>query len=317
MPFDIRETPPWSWSATRRGCFKECLRRYYYHYYAYHNGWLEGAPDMARRAYRLRNLKSLPILAGEVLHEIFAGQLRDVRGGKPPATADALYEAARKRLNAGFAESKNRAAWEVRPAKLVMLHEFYYGAEPSDSKIDGMRKRVRASLEGFLASRSFREAASAPFQEIKGVDHEGHFDLDGTRVYAAPDLTYRLGDGRWVIVDWKTGAESDEHALQVAVYGLYLRHRHGVRGPIAAQIEYVAAATREDVAVDEAALDAAEREVRDGIEAMRGYLADPAANRPRAREAFPLRDDRAACPWCNFWELCAPEIQATAAPGPF
>jgi hypothetical protein len=198
-----------------------------------------------------------------------------------------------------------------------MLHELYYGTEPSDSRIDAMRARLERGIRGFLDSRSLREAASAPFQEIKGIDHEGHFELDGSRIYAAPDLTYRLGDGSFTIVDWKTGSDSEAHAVQIGVYALYLRHRHGVSGPVRGRIEYVADARGEDVVVDAGALDAAEREIRDSVSAMRGYLADPAANRPRLRDSFPLRDDRALCPSCSFYELCRPEIEGTAPPGPF
>ena len=66
MPFEERENPPWSWSVSRRGCFRECPRRYYYQYYGYHDGWKPAAPAVARAAYRLKHLKSLPILVGEV-----------------------------------------------------------------------------------------------------------------------------------------------------------------------------------------------------------------------------------------------------------
>jgi predicted RecB family nuclease len=311
-----RENPPWSWSVSRRGLFRECPRRYYYHYYGYHDGWLASAPDVARRAYRLRNLKSLPLLVGEVLHALFGEALRDVRGGKPAVAADTLFNEARRRLNVAYAESKNRKAFEAEPKGRAMLHELYYGTELADSRIDAMRRRLRAATEGFLASPSFREAGAAPFQEIKGIDHEGHFELDGTRIYAAPDLTIRRGDGTWVIVDWKTGAGDEAHATQLGVYGLYLRHRHGVRGPVAGRLEYVSEGTSEDVAIDEAALEFALREIRDSVAAMRAYLDDPAANRPRPREAFPLRDDRRACPQCNFYELCRPEIEA-GLEGPF
>ncbi len=318
MPFEVRDDPPFSWSVSRRSTFRECPRRYFYHYYGYHNGWLDGAPPLARAAYKLRTLKSLPMLAGEVLHELFANALRDVRAGLAVPTSAQLFALARKRMNEAWAQSKGRREWEQRPGKLAMLHEFYYRHEPSDARIDAARARLAAAIDGYLASRSFSEARAAPLVEIKDIDREGHFELDGVRVYAAPDVAYRLGDGSWTIVDWKSGQEGEGHAAQIAVYGLYLRVRHGVRGGIAGRIEYVAERKREDVTIDEAALDAAEREVREGVASMRGYLADPVANRARGIEAFPLRDDRHGCPYCNFYELCRDEIVAGGGPpGPF
>lgn len=302
---------------TRRACFRECPRRYYYQYYASHNGWRDQAPALARATYRLKQLKSLPMLAGEALHEVFAQALVAVRGGGRAPDREALYAQVREPLNKAFAESKNRAAFERAPRQSTMLREFYYGTGPSDAAVESMRERLWRAIDGFLASKSFREAASAPFQEIKDVDHKGHFDLDGTRIYAAPDLDYRLGDGRWVIVDWKTGAVDEEQKTQVAVYGLYLRYRHGVRDPIVAHLEYVAEGTRTDVAIDEGALEAALREIRDSVAAMRGYLADEAENRPREREAFPLAADRRICPRCNFYEVCKPDLEGTPVEGPF
>lgn len=318
MAFEIRPHPDWSWSASRRGCFRECLRRYYWQYYGSHNGWLREAPEAARRAYRLKKLKSLPLLLGEVLHDLFARTLREVRGGKAAPAAEDLVQAARGRMNQAWAQSKRRQEWEARPKDLVMLHEMYYGPEPSDERFAALRGRLGHAVAGFLASRSFREAASAPFQELRDVDRQGHFEVDGTRVYAQPDLLYKLGDGTWTIVDWKTGGEGEGHAVQLGIYGLYLRAGHGASGPIAGRLEYVAEGRREDVALDDAALDAAEREIRDGIAAMRGYLDDPDANRPRPIEAFPLREDRRDCPWCSFYELCQPEIEGgSGLDGPF
>ncbi len=317
MPAEPRENAPWSWSISRRAHFRDCLRRYYYHYYGYHEGWRDDAPEVARRAYRLRALKSLPLLAGEILHALFAESLRAVRQGAPVPQAAALFEEARRRMNRAWAESRSRAEWERAPKRRTMLHEIYYGNEPSDARIDAVRERLRAACAGFVDSRSLREAASAPFCEIKDVDREGHFDLEGTRVYAMPDLVYRLGDGSFTIVDWKTGGEGEAHALQLAVYALYVRWRIGSAAPILGRVEYVERGRAEEVAIDAAALDAAEREVRDSIAAMRGYLEDPAANRPRPISAFPLRDDRSACPFCNFYEICRPELEGTPVPGPF
>ena len=60
MPYQRSEHPIWSWSHSRRETFQECPRKYYYQYYASHNGWEADAPETARLAYRLKNLTTLP-----------------------------------------------------------------------------------------------------------------------------------------------------------------------------------------------------------------------------------------------------------------
>lgn len=124
MPFEPRANPPWSWSLSRRACFRECPRRYYWQYYGSFNGWQPDAPEPARLAYRLKHLESLSLLAGEVLHDLFAETLRAVRGGRAPPPADALFAEARHRMNRAYAErngsalvrAARRARGTVRPA---------------------------------------------------------------------------------------------------------------------------------------------------------------------------------------------------------
>lgn len=39
MAYIRREYLEFSWSYSRKNSFHDCLRKYYYHYYASHNGW--------------------------------------------------------------------------------------------------------------------------------------------------------------------------------------------------------------------------------------------------------------------------------------
>ena len=57
--------------------------------------------------------------------------------------------------------------------------------------------------------------------------------------------------------------------------------------------------------------------ILDSVAAMRTYLEDPIRNAPKARESFPLAEDRRRCPTCNFYELCEEELAAAEPAGPF
>ena len=170
MAFEIRPFPDFSWSQSRRSTFRECPRRYYWHYYGSHNGWLDESPPEARRAWRLKKISNLYMKLGNVVHELVADAITQVRGGNPAPDAAALIQRGRNRLNRAWLESQNRAEWERRPGAITMLMEFYVGSGPSRDLIERIRDKLYTCLRNFLTSESFREAVEAPMGEGTEVD---------------------------------------------------------------------------------------------------------------------------------------------------
>ena len=70
MAWEVKPYPEWSWSHSRDLLFRECQRKYYYQYYGSHNGWLQEAAPEAARLYRLKQLQSLYLLFGDVVHQM-------------------------------------------------------------------------------------------------------------------------------------------------------------------------------------------------------------------------------------------------------
>jgi hypothetical protein len=58
-----------SWSHSRYETFRECLRRYFYHYYGSWGGWQDDADPLTRRLYILKQLKNRHLWAGGVVHD--------------------------------------------------------------------------------------------------------------------------------------------------------------------------------------------------------------------------------------------------------
>ena len=162
MPYEFREYPMFSWSHSRRTTFQECPRKYYYHYYASHNGWEATAPEGARLVYRLKNLTSLPLEIGAAIHEAASTAIHAVRSGDNAPTAEMLYSTARNRLNKAWKESQNRPEWERSPKWRRMFHEFYYDTGIGENKIADAKDRIMKCLENLLVSVSFREAIASP-----------------------------------------------------------------------------------------------------------------------------------------------------------
>ena len=317
MAFEIRPYPDFSWSQSRRSTFRECPRKYYWHYYGSHNGWLNEAGDEAKRAWRLKKITNLHMVLGTIVHELAADAILRVRGGGALPDAADLIEGGRGRLNRAWLMSQQTEEWERRPGHVTMLMEFYRGSGPSRDLIERIRDKLYACLRHLLSSQSFREAVAAPAVEVKEVDRLDFVDLDGVKVYAQPDLLYRLGDA-WRIVDWKTGARHASHAPQLRTYAVYLQERGDLaKGPVIGRLEYLG--TGDAVSVPVSDRDCAEERqvIADSMAAMRTYLADPVRNEALPRERFPLREDTRRCPQCPFFELCEVELQEAEVAGPF
>jgi hypothetical protein len=317
MAFEVRPYPDFSWSQSRRSMFRECPRRYYWNYYGSHNGWLEESSAEARAAWRLKKISNLHMTLGNVVHEIAAESLSRVRGGAQPPTGPELIEEGRGRLNRAWVLAQQREEWERNPGRHPMLMEFYRGSGPSGDLVQKIRNRLYDCLRNLADSESFREAAEAPRVEIREVDRLDFVEFEGVKLYAQPDLLYRLGDA-WRIVDWKTGASADSHAAQLRTYALYVRLRDDLpSGPIIGRREYLGDGTAVSAPITDREIQEEGRSIEDSVAAMRTYLRDPIRNAPKSRPDFPLTENRRLCPGCNFFELCESELSATEADGPF
>ena len=296
--------------------FQECPRKYYYQYYGSHNGWEDDAPAPARVSYRLKQLTNLPLEIGAAVHSAAAFAIQSARSGGQVPTIDILHTKVRNDLNQAYLQFKDRAEWERAPRRRKMFHEFYYDTGLSDSAIAESKQRISSCLANLIVSQSFRDAITAPFVEVKQVENFVTFDIEGTPVHGVPDLVYRLGDDSWTVTDWKSGQENVDWE-QLAVYGLYVQEQHGVQtANIQARIEWLATGNAEDHSFSQDELDSTREKIKGSVSAMRKYLIDSAANRPREREAFPLRDDTSGCRYCKFYELDEDEIMSRS-PGPF
>ena len=311
MPYEHREYPAFSWSHSRDRTFRECPRKYYYHYYASHNGWEIDAPESARRAYRLKNLTSLPIEVGAAIHEAASIAIHRARSGGSVPTAEDLYAIVRKRLNQVWKQSEDsdRSKWERSPKQWRIFHEFYYGNGIDDDKRIEAQDRIKRCLRSLLRSVSFREAVASQYIEIKDGDGFTTIRTADTDIYAEPDLIYQKADRTWMIIDWKTGARHDDEVNQAQVYALYLRERYKVNeSDITVRIEYLDNGETQELSFTQEDFENNIAAIRDSIADMRSYLSDVAANAPLEKAKFPLQIT-SLCRFCNFYELDRDEIE--------
>lgn len=316
--------PDLSWSRSRHDTLRICPRRYYHHYYGSWKGWdpAEAGPE-ARRAYLLKQLTGLRAELGRCLHRrAYEVGFRVAQGLEAPPLEE-LLQRTRNELNEVVKSSRDRAGFQQRPSSRPFLRSSWYGDGPGEDEIAGIKDRSGRAHEALRGHGIWgaveRGRMEVSFLHDPDVPPEPSFELEGVPVYAEPDLVLRdVERDEGIVVDWKSGRERRGDAWQVTLCGLAVRETTG-ETPARAVVEYLAGGGSRTVDLEPRVLDAARDRARESLSEMEGYLEDPADNRAKPRDAFPLTEQRSACGWCGFYELCEEELRerdGTPPPGP-
>jgi predicted RecB family nuclease len=302
--------PSFSWSYSRNSSFKGCLREYYYNYYGYHFGWLKNADPEIQRIYRLKKLNSLYMVFGNAVQELTYHAFNRWKREETLPTIKQLETFLRKELNKAVVDSRNKAEFIRAPKKVLMLQESYYNEE---LPIDTIKTRIDSCTLNFLKSKSVQEILNSIEKiELIEVDNPKEFSepmtFKGEQLFAIPDLLYKKGN-QWIVVDWKTGREEDDHVQQIYLYVLYVHYRYGIPVEnIEARIEYLLYGTNKEVDVYEEEVDWMEQTMAESMMKMKGYLADPFENKPKPMEVFEASPSTFKCKSCNFREVCSESV---------
>ncbi|MFW6193163.1 MAG: PD-(D/E)XK nuclease family protein, partial [Gemmatimonadota bacterium] len=311
---DFGPHPDFTWSRSRAGTLAACARRYYYHYYGSWRGWEDDADAEAQRAYLLKKLTSLSAELGRSVHRrAFEIGFRAAQGLEPPSLEE-LLQRTRNELNRVVLSSRDRRSFEERPGQHDFLRSSWYGDGPGDERIERARRRLEKSHRRLSGHDVWGPLGAgdleAEYLSDPDVVPEPRVEVDGVPVYGEPDLVLRRGDGRAVVVDWKSGRERREDVWQVALHGLWLESATG-EGECLGRVEYLAEDVSHEIEIGRPELDEARERVRESLDGMRQLVDDPDRNAPRPKEGFPLTDDRRRCRWCDFFELCEDELRQT------
>ncbi len=298
-----------SWSVSRDRLFRSCPRAYYYNYYGSWGGWDRNAPERTRRIYILKNLQTLEMWAGGIVHDTIAEVLRRYARARAPIRAGELQARARAKLRQGWVEAVS-GAWRQSPKK-TNLYGLYYGNGKTlpRERTERIRERVYSCLAAFAESDVLREVLAVPYMSWRPVDQLDSFALDGLKVWCAIDFAYTDPGGVLRILDWKTGGENaEELELQLACYAYFAQekwytHADNLR---AAGVYLRDGARVREHAVTPEVLVRAKETILDSAARMREKLTDVSKNAAREQD-FPFSADERACNRCNFREVCPRE----------
>jgi hypothetical protein len=290
-----------SWSISRHRTFEDCPRKYWFHYYGSWGGWEADAPAEARELYRLKNLTSLHLLAGDTVHRLIERVLQEWARGVEPEVEPSV-EWCRKQMQRGWHESRTEA-WLENPKRFTRLSEHHYGPPPGREGLQRIGHKVGTSVRNFFSSQSWsliRETDPTGWLPVETLDS---FGFEDTKVFAVPDFACRHADAL-LLFDWKTGRRDSRNHDQVVLYALFAAAKWGA-DPERVQGAPVYLLDGGDFEPE--AVTAEDRErvgalMRASILAMRSRLADAESNAAR-KDDFEATPGH-VCRWCNFRGVC-------------
>ena len=301
-----------TWSISRGQLFQECPRAYYYNYYASWGGWKQDAPDQAKLAYLLKNLQRLVLWAGSIVHETIkdALSLTAATGERIPLAK--LQENAVIKMRNGWREALDKK-WLVSP-KRTNIFELYYGDGENYGECrhlprettDAIKQRVLDCMEGFFYSPAVKEIHQTPPSQWQPIDTLDSFELDGIKVWCAPDFAFQDAEGVFHILDWKTGEENVRTiSQQLACYALFAMNKWNVSlERIRIQGVFLKDGGRvRTYDLNQESIDTVTKQIHDSYNAMREKLTDADAN-VAEEENFPRRLLESRCANCQFRRIC-------------
>lgn len=302
-----RDFPAFSWSNSRHKTFLECLRKYYYQYYESHNGWLYNSPEENKTAYRLKNIKNLPILLGDLIHQMIDQQLKNFLNGKLLFTEDEMIAIVTRSLNQAYLDStKFRPQWFNKPKKHQMLFEIYYGNSLSPDQIAAAKTKLTTCVSNLFASKTYQDVLNKLEMRVLQSEDFQTFEVNGVDVFVVLDFVYQdVNQEKWIVVDWKTGKESEDDRKQLAFYALFLSRVHNI--PIESIVirnEYLLSGKYIEHHLTQFDLDTAQQLMNDSIYHMLIHLEDPVKNKPVEMNYFSMNQSK-KCHSCNFKETCS------------
>jgi hypothetical protein len=326
-------TNRFGWSLSREATFDQCRRRYFFHYYLSWGGWQAGAPEIAREAFKLKRLVSLPLWRGQLVHFVASMVLRSMKakGRIPDRDRVIAYTLERFKMQFEFSREKKylttpKKTFESLNIDWLALIDHEYGRPVPAAALERTRGECVQAVEALLQSPMLEiiagtDRAGWDIEDLEHGSFSQQFEVGGATVFVKTDFMFRAAEGALRIVDWKTNrsgsaeaGDTDEEprnaAVQLGVYAYYASRILGE--PVAAmrlfEVNLLDGGRSIEHAVDEESIARAGEAIQSGIGKLAAALVDrdTARNEALPYERFPVVEN-GLCRFCNFFRICKDE----------
>jgi len=293
-----------SWSQSRDSTFNACLRQYYYHYYGSWGGWRHDAPADVKELYVMKNLQTVPMWTGSVVHQVAHEVVKGFKAGRPVQLEAALART-RDRMQRDWQDSAS-GRYRNRPNRICGLLEHYYSASVGSEDLRETMVVAEGCVRRLYGSHSLETMQQLGPACILECEELNTLSVAGVKVWVSPDIILRDDKQRLIIVDWKTGASSrgEETIRQLSIYGIYALQAHGgSKQELIGVEEDLRAGETHVQPLKDWALEEARRYMEQSTRRMLSLLKSREQNLALIRD-FPSTDNLSACMACRFRRAC-------------
>ncbi len=296
-------TPVLGWSISRYELFDKCKRQYFYNYYP---KFVPGVPSY--KVTQLRNMTSVPLETGNVVHDIIEAFLRRLQKSDSTIDENRFLTFAREKTDEYFSTKT--------------FIETYYGTQAAldrEAAFAKIARCLRNFVESPVYSWLFMKAITNKDNWMIEPRGMGETRIGGIKAYCKMDFLFPV-DNDVCILDWKTGAKDPyKHSQQLIGYAAAASCNFGIpRSAIFPKIIYLHPEFEEfEITLAETDFQMFFERIRAQTGEMQACCSDVERNVPKPLEEFPQTPSPAVCRYCNFQELCFGKKNAPGAPGAF
>lgn len=322
--FSIRPNPEFSWSFSRDSSLETCPRKYYYSYYASHNGWFDqwnSTPEQ-RKFYQFKNVTNLALCFGADVHNAIKEQLRGILN---LTNGTDFQDRIQQKLHNDCVKGKELEAWKATPKTNPALMEIlYWGGFQSEKSIKSIQSnREKLSMVGnFFRTKTMKEYSMNEVVNVIEVDEDlnsedhGRCTWNDIILFAKVDYLYKRADGKIIVVDWKTNKkdidifEDKKNSRQLYLYAYYVHQKYGVPydNMICRFENVITGNTSENSSIQPSDIDELLSYVSESIGKMKKFVknGDLKENEPLEELCFPQKKGRYNfnCNGCPFQGVC-------------
>lgn len=216
-----------NWSYSRRETFDQCLRRYFYQYYA----TCATDPKLREDLRRIKEIKNRHLRVGDLVHLAISTYFKKLKQGKD-LPSSWLQNWVRKLFAEDQAYSRlirSGGAPSTAQYPPTVLDELLYEVHNSTQLLEAANQQLGTAVQSFFSTSAFAEFRVLGARPQSLIEHK--MSLSGYPAPVSGKLDLAVRDGSSItIVDWKLGSFSDGGAesLQLATYGLWARATYDI-----------------------------------------------------------------------------------------
>jgi hypothetical protein len=241
--------------------------------------------------------------AGEKVHDCIKHTLNNLQRDISVLDVDEIVSITINQMREDFRSSREKRY--LAYPKTCALFEHEYDVQLADDQWKKTADDVEKCLRNFYSSEIFFTLKEIPLQNWLEVEDFSFFYLDGRKIWAVIDCSFRTDDGI-TIVDWKTGrGTTRDVSLQLSCYAMYGMEKWKIEPDRIKLIEYNLLADQgAEFTVTEEEIANTKTYIRGSIADMESLLVDVQNNVPKEEKLFRKIEEDRIRDRCNFLKVC-------------